>query len=65
MRHTFGEVAELGVWGQAHVLLGREAVTVEGLRPGMTLTGQHRSTAVPHCYTQATAWLDEPGGGEI
>lgn len=57
--YTFGEVADFGEWRQAHVLLGGEAVAVECRRPGVTLAGQHGGTAVPHCHTQAAAWLDK------
>ena len=64
LKRTFGELGELWVRGQAHVLLGREAVTVEGLGPSMALAGQHWSAAVPHCCAQATARQDEPGETE-
>lgn len=59
---TFGEVADFGKWRQAHVLLGGEAVAVKRRRPGVTLAGQHRGAAVPHCHTQTAAWLDEAVG---
>lgn len=44
---------------KAHVFLGRKAVTIESLWPWVTLTGKYRGTAVPHCHTQTTAWLDK------
>lgn len=60
--HTFGKVAKFCVVRKAHVILSRKAVTVKCLRPWMTLTGEHWGTAVPHCYTEASAWLDKTEG---
>lgn len=60
--HTFGIVAKFCVGRQAHVFLGRKAVTIKSLRPRVTLAGEHWSTAVPHCHTQTTAWLDKTEG---
>lgn len=57
--HTFGTVARFRVGRKAHVFLGRKAVTIEYLRPWLTLAGEHRGTAVPHCHTQTTAWPDK------
>ena len=61
-RLTFKHVAThwFNQRGQTHVLLSREAVTVQRLWPGVPLTGQHGGTAIPHGHTQATAWLNEP-----
>ena len=64
LERTFGELGELWVRGQAHVLLSGEAVTAEGLGPSLALAGQHWSAAVPHRRAQATARQDEPGERE-
>lgn len=60
--HTFGKVAKFCVGRKAHVFFGRKAVTIKCLRPWVTLAGKHRGTAVPHCHTQTTAWLDKTEG---
>lgn len=60
--HTFGKVAKFCVGREAHVFLVRKAVTVKCLRPWVTLAGEHRSTTVPHCHAQTTAWLDKTEG---
>lgn len=59
---TFREVIEFSVWSKAHVLLGREAIAIKRFRPRVTLAGQHRGTAVPHCHTETAARLDEAAG---
>jgi len=60
--HTFGKVVELCVVRKADVLLGRKAVTIKRLGPRVTLAGEHRGTAVPHCHTQTPARLNKSAG---
>lgn len=62
--HTFGNLAKFCMGSKAHVFLSRKAVTIKCLRPWVTLAGEHRGTAVPHCHTQTTAWLDKTKGKE-
>lgn len=31
----------------------------------MSLAGEHRGTALPHCHAQAAAWPDEPEGANL
>lgn len=57
--HTFCNVGKFCVRSKAHVFLSRKAVTIKFLGPWVTLAGEHRSTAVPHCHTQTTAWLNK------
>lgn len=61
---TFREPAEmLGQWGETHVILSRETLTVQLFRPRAAMAGQDWSTAVPHSQTQTSARLDKPSDG--
>ncbi len=58
---TFGEGADVfGQRRQTRVVLRGEPITVQGSGPDESVTGQHRSAAVPHGHTHAPARLDEP-----